>query len=680
MLNNKLPYIFYGGDYNPDQWPEEIWKEDMRLFKLAGINIVTLPVFSWAKLQPSEERYDFSWLDKIMDMLHANNIYVCLATSTAAQPAWMSKKYPEMLPVDFEGRKRKHGGRVNFCPNSSKYREMSSRLAQKLAERYKDHPSLAAWHIGNEYGEYCYCDTCEKEFRKWVKKRYKTIEEVNKRWNMSFWGHTLYDFDEITVPSALNEMWTNSNGRECTNFQGISLDYKRFMSESILECYLGEYNAIKKVTPDVPITTNLMGAFKPLDYFKWAEHMDIVSWDNYPRLTDPPYRIAMKHDLMRGLKGGKSFMLMEQTPSQQNWQSYNSLKRPGVMRLQSYQALAHGADTVMFFQLRRSAGACEKYHGALISHSGSENTRVFKECSKLGSELKKLGGQMLDSVFKSKAAIIFDWENWWAAELSSGPSIQLSYLKQIEKYYKAFYNMNITIDFVKPDGDLSNYDIVIAPLLYMVKDGAAHNIEDFVKNGGTFVTTFFSGIVNENDIVTLGGYPGELRELLGIWVEEIDALFPDMSNSIEISSSYKFPQKSYSCGMLCDILHLEGAESLAAYGKDFYKGSPVLTLNKYGQGKAYYIASDPEDDFIKDFIKIIAGDKNISSEFSSVPRVEITQRFKDDKKFVFILNYNDSDAEVVLRDKDYINLLSGESASHKIVVKPKDAVLLRTYI
>lgn len=680
MLNNKLPYIFYGGDYNPDQWPEETWKEDMRLFKLAGINIVTLPVFSWAKLQPSEDRYDFSWLDKIMDMLRENNIYVCLATSTAAQPAWMSKKYPDILPVDFEGRKRKHGGRVNFCPNSIKYREFSSRLAQKLAERYKDHPSLAAWHIGNEYGEYCYCDNCEEEFRKWVKNRYKTIEEVNKRWNMSFWGHTLYDFDEITVPSALNEMWTDSNGRECTNFQGISLDYKRFMSQSILECYLGEYDAIKKITPDVPITTNLMGAFKPLDYFKWAEHMDIVSWDNYPRLTDPPYRIAMKHDLMRGLKGGKSFMLMEQTPSQQNWQPYNSLKRPGVMRLQSYQAVAHGADTVMFFQLRRSVGACEKYHGALISHSGSENTRVFKECSKLGSELKHLGGQILDSVFKSRAAIIFDWENWWASELSSGPTIELSYLKQIEKYYKSFYDMNIAVDFVKADGDLSDYDIVAAPLLYMVKDGAAHNIESFVKNGGTFVTTFFSGIVNENDIVTLGGYPGELRELLGIWVEEIDALFPDMNNSMEISGSYKFPQESYSCGMLCDILHLEGAEALAAYGKDFYKGSPVLTVNKYGQGKAYYIASDPEDDFIKDFVKLIADEKSVSSEFSSNPGVEITQRFKDDKEFVFILNYNDTDAEVVLQNKEYINLLSGESVSHKIVVKPKDTAILRTYI
>ncbi|HYH02560.1 MAG TPA: beta-galactosidase, partial [Bacillota bacterium] len=391
MINPKLPAIFYGGDYNPDQWPEEIWQEDLRLFQKANINIVTLPVFSWAKLQPAEDTYCFEWLDRILDLISAHGLYVCLATSTAAQPAWMSKKYPEMLPVDIDGRRRTHGGRVNFCPNNPKYRELSVRLARKMAQRYQHHPALLVWHINNEYGTYCYCENCAAAFRQWLKSRYGTIEELNRRWNLSFWGHTIYDWDEITPPSHLNEMWLDNSGaepRERTCFQGISLDYNRFMSESSLACYLGEYRTIKEITPEIPITTNLMGTFKPLDYFRWSQHLDVVSWDNYPSAKDSPGAIALRHDLMRGLKNGQPFMLMEQTPSQQNWQPYNSLKRPGVMRLWSYQALAHGADTVMFFQLRRSFGACEKYHGAVIEHVGHENTRVFGECTQLGAELE----------------------------------------------------------------------------------------------------------------------------------------------------------------------------------------------------------------------------------------------------------------------------------------------------
>lgn len=254
---------------------------------------------------------------------------------------------------------------------------------------------------------------------------------------------------------------------------------------------------------------------------------------------------------------------------------------------------------------------------------------------------------MLDSTFRSKAAIIFDWDNWWAVELSSGPTADLKYMEQIEKYYKAFYDMNISVDFVKPEGDFSKYDIVVAPVLYMVKSGAAENIQKFVEKGGTFVTTFFSGIVNENDLVTLGGYPGELRKLLGIWAEEIDALFPDMKNSMIMNNTEGFKKKEYSCGMLCDILHLQGAEALAVYGKDFYAGKPVLTVNKYGMGKAYYIASDPEEAFVKDFIKYITEEKNIYSDFPEINGVEITQRFKENKEFTFILNYNDKD--VVLR-------------------------------
>ena len=676
MISKKTPFILYGGDYNPDQWSKETVIEDMKFFKLANINTVTLPVFSWALLQPNEDTYNFEWLDNILETLKENNIYVCMATSTAVQPNWMSKKYPEILPVDFEGRKRKFGGRVKFCPNSKKYREFSVNLATKFAKRYKNYPNIIAWHIGNEYDNYCYCEHCENKFKEWTKKKYKTIEAVNKAWNMNFWGHTLYSFDEIVAPSGLSEMWYGYD-KQCTNFQGIAIDYNRFMSDSILECYLGEYNAIKAITPNIEITTNLMGTFKPLDYFKWAKHMDVVSWDNYPGLNADPSDTSLRHDLMRSLKNGKPFMLMEQTPNQQNWQPYNSVKRPGVMRLWSYQAVAHGADTVMFFQMRQSIGACEKYHGAVISHAGHENTRTFRECSELGEELKALGDTIIDSKYNAKVAIIFDWDNWWAVEFSSGPSISLKYVEQIERYYKAFHNLNIAVDFVEPTGDLSKYSIVLAPVLYMLKEGTADNIKKFVSNGGTFITTYFSGYVNENDLVSLGGYPAELRDMLGLWVEEIDALPPDMNNSINLVYKLNPMKDNYTCNMVCDIINLEGAEALAVYGCDFYKDKPVFTYNKYGDGLAYYIGSNPEQAFLNDFALRLAKEDDLLLGIENKEGIEITQRYKDNYSLTFVLNHNNDEITLELDNKNYINILNNEYIKENLKLKPKDVAILQ---
>ncbi len=679
MTNPRFPVIYYGGDYNPDQWPEEIWREDIRLFKLAGINIVTLPVFGWAKLQPAEDSYQFDWLDKIMDLMAENGISVCLATATAAQPAWMSKQYPEMLPVDIEGRKRTHGARVNFCPNNPVYRELSVKLASKMAERYQNHPALAVWHIANEYGTYCYCDTCAGEFRNWLKSKYSGIEELNRHWNMSFWGHTVHDWDEIVPPSFLNEMGRDyycGYLREYTCFQGISLDYNRFMSDSSLACYLGESNMLKSITPDIPITTNLMGTFKPFDYFKWAKYLDVVSWDNYPSIKDSAGNIALRHDLMRGLKAGQPFMLMEQTPSQQNWQPYNSLKRPGVMRLWSYQAMAHGADTVMFFQLRRSCGACEKYHGAVIEHAGHENTRVFRECAQLGAELRELGDKLPDSRLKPQTGIIFDWENWWAVEFSSGPSRDLKYLEQVEKYYNALYQANIPMDLIPPDADFSKYKLIIAPVLYMIKPGVAGSLEKFVENGGTFLTTFFSGLVNENDLVYLGGYPGELRNLTGIWTEEIDALYPDMKNQIFFKRPFGKLRGRYECGLLCDLIHPEGAKVLAVYEKDFYAGRPVLTENQFGKGKAYYLATDPEPRLVQDLLRQLCVNQGIGAPLIVPAGVEVTRRFKDNSEYTFILNHNDFEVRINLKRNQYFELITKQKQQGILKLEAKDVMIL----
>ena len=660
--------MLYGGDYNPEQWDEAVWEEDMRMFRLAGIDCVTLNVFSWAALQSDEVTYHFERLDKIMELVRKNNLKVVMVTSTAAHPAWMAKKYPEVLRTEFNGMKRKFGSRHNSCPNSPVYQKYSVALARKLAERYGTYDNIVTWHISNEYGGECYCENCEKAFRVWLKEKYGSIEALNKAWNTSFWGHTFYDWDEIVVPNLQSEHFAQDR----TTFQGISLDYRRFNSDSILHNYLGEYEAVKAVTPHIPVTTNLMGFYKALDYQKWAGYMDVVSWDNYPDPTDPPALVAMRHDLMRGLKQGAPFMLMEQTPSVTNWQSYNLLKRPGDMRLISYQAVAHGADTVMFFQMRRSIGACEKFHGAVIDHVGTENTRVFREVSQLGEELKQLGDTTLDSRTPSKAAMLVDWDNWWALEYSAGPSCDLKYMDELANYYTALYDNNISVDIISAQDPLDDYKVVIAPVMYMTKPGADEKIRKFVSEGGTFVTTFLSGLVDEHDLVITGGYPGKLRDILGIWVEETDALPSYMKNS------FSWNEKSYDCGLICDIMHMENAQALACYDKDFYEGTPVLSKNEFGKGHAYYVATRAGQDFYADFLNKVLEEQGVEPVFKPCKGVEITLRRKEETNFLFFLNHNPQET-VLIAEKPGTDLLTGKEycPGDEIVLQTKGVVLFK---
>ncbi len=638
IADSRIQKILYGGDYNPEQWPEEVWEEDMRLLKLAHIDIITLNVFSWASLQSDDDVYHFEQLDKIMELAYSNGLKVCLATSTAAHPAWMARKHPDILRTEFNGMKRKFGGRHNSCPNSPTYHKYAKALAGKLAERYKKYDNIVAWHIANEFGGSCYCENCERAFRVWLKDKYKTIDEVNRVWDTAFWGHTFYDFDDIVLPNMLSEHFEPNR----TTFQGISLDYRRFNSESILNCFRLEYDTIHAITPDIPITTNLMGAYQELDYQMWAKYMDFISWDNYPAVGSPIAETALKHDLMRGLKQGMPFALMEQTPSVTNWHPYNALKRPGEMRLLSYQAVAHGADTVMFFQMRRSIGACEKYHGAVIDHVGHENTRVFREIAQLGAELEKIGSLTLGGRTSSKAAIVFDWDNWWATEYSAGPSIHLHYFDEIMNYYTAFYNLHIPVDIISVEDDLSQYSFVVAPILYMVKTGYDEKLRTFVKNGGRFLTTFFSGYVDEHDLVDIGGYPGRLRDILGIWVEEEDALPEGCENS------FTYNETAYPATLLCDLLHTETAESLCSYEKDFYAGMPVLTQNPFGKGCAYYVAVRSNADFYRNFIREICEEAGIKPIIDAPETVEVTTRCNDNGTFLFFLNHDSESHDIIL--------------------------------
>lgn len=665
----KADRIYYGGDYNPDQWDEATIAEDMRLFKKAGINLLTLPVFSWAKLEPDEGVYDFEWLDKIIDQIWANGIYVCLATPTTAQPAWLSTRYPEVLPVDIQGRKRTHGMRVFFCVNSLKYRERAAAIAEEFAKRYAHHPALAMWHVSNEYGTYCYCPTCQAKFRLWLRKRYGSVQELNNRWHTTFWGRILTSFEEVTLPTELNDDYRFN--------PAIQLDYMRFVTDSTAECFLNEYRVLKKYNPEIPIQTNMSGYIKKLDQSELTKNLDVVGWDNYPWPDDPPYFVAMKHDIMRGLKGGQSYVLTEQSPNQQNWQPYNRLKRPGEVRLLSYQAMAHGADTCLFFQMRQSIAGQEKFHGAIISHAGHENTRVFRECEVLGHELETIGDAFLTARTPAKVAILFDWNNWWALELASGPSKDMDYLKTISRYYHALYRKNISVDIINPSASFDNYELIVAPMLYMTKEGVAERLTEFVGKGNTLVTTVMSGLVDENDRCIFGEYPGKLKEVLGIWVEEVDALRPYESNRMLINGQMPLPKESYSCGFLCDLLHTRQAEALAYYESDFYAGMPCVTRNQYKNGTAYYIGTDPDDEFLADFFDQVTKDCKITPVYEAQENVEVTRRVNEKETTIFVLNHNQTPSWVDFGEDSLTNLVTKETKTGRCEIAGRDVWVLK---
>jgi beta-galactosidase len=671
-MRERLPHIAFGGDYNPEQWTPAfgdedaaIWREDMRLMRLANVNVATPGVFSWVALQPDEHTFTFEWLDRVLNLLADNGITACLATATAAQPAWLSAAYPDVLPVDEDGQRRRHGRRQNYCPTSPDFRRLAQGLVRRLADRYGAHPALLCWHVSNEYGPSCYCDRCAARFREWLQARYGTLEEVNRRWTTAFWSHTYTAWEQVSPPGSRGEQ----------SIQGLLLDYRRFMSDMNLECYRGEADILHTITPRVPVTTNLMGFYKSLDYFTWAPHLDVVSWDSYPERSEHPSVIALRHDLMRGVKGGQSWLLMEQTPSQVQWRAHNPLKRPQVMRLLSYQAVAHGSDAVMYFQWRASPGAAEKYHGAIVSHAGHEHTRVFGEVAQLGAELHRLGGALLGTRLPARVALVFSWPNWWNVEYRPGPSSALDYVAEMQRYYRPLWERNIAVDVVPPERDLSGYDLVIAPLLNMVSAEQGAALTRYVENGGTFLTTFFSGVVDENDRAWLGGYPGPLRRMLGLWVEEFDPLTPDMSNRVLVPEGVGLPARSYACDLWCDLVHLEGARALATYAEDFYAGRPAITEHRFGQGRALYVATRPDQALLAALVGRLLDDLGLPAPLDAPPGVEITRRAGAGRDYIFVLNYNQQAARVPL-PRPMRDLLTGQTHEQTLLLPPLDVAIL----
>jgi len=674
-------YFFHGGDYNPDQWLNypEILANDLILMKQANTNTFSVGIFAWSTLEPTEGDYHFEWLDKIMDNLHANGANVILATPSAARPAWLSEKYPEVLRTNERREKLLHGGRHNHCFSSPVYREKILAINKKLAERYANHPALLMWHVSNEYSGECHCELCQENFRKWLKVKYKNLDELNNSWWTSFWSHTITDWNQIESPSPIGE----------SGIHGLNLDWRRFVTDQTIDFFEAESAPLRKFAPSVPVTTNFMAdtydliPFQCLDYGKFSKHVDILSWDCYPAwhndwetTADLASKVGFINDFYRSLKQ-QPFLIMESTPSGVNWHEVNKTKRPDMHMLSSMQFIAHGADSNLYFQWRKSRGSSEKFHGAVIGHDGDTNNRVFQDVKEVGFVLDKIKN-IRGAQKTAKAAIIYDWENNWALNDVQGFSKKsIRYPQTLQEHYRYFWNHDIHVDVITSEYDFCDsrdsdkYEIIIAPMMYLIREETMFKLKKFVETGGKLVSTYLTGYVNESDLVYLGGFPQTLQDIFGIKPLETDTLYPNDKVLLSYDSQI-FSAKDY-----CTRIELNGATSLAVYESEFYKQTPAITVNKTGNGQAYFIGARSGGDLLERFYNNILKDLNLSDNIVTLnhPNVSIQSRQDKNHVYYFVMNFSEESNSVELKET-YNDIVSDETISGSLTLKPYEVRVL----
>jgi beta-galactosidase len=633
--------IAFGGDYNPEQWPESVWTEDVALMREAGVNLVSLGIFSWALLEPAEGEYDFSLLDKVIPLLHRNGIKVDLATATASPPPWFSTRYPHTLPVDIDGVRRSFGARQAYCPSAPEYRRAAAALAAQVAERFADHPAVVMWHINNEYGchnWHCFCDVSAAAFREWLRARYRTLGALNESWGTAFWSQRYSDWEQINPPRTVSYRSHANPGQQ--------LDWWRFSSEELLACFHAEADAVRAVATQ-PLTTNFMGFFKPLDYRRWAADQDLISNDHYLLAEDPgnEQHLAMCADLMRSLAKGEPWLLMEHSTSAVNWQPRNLAKAPGQMRRNSMQHVARGADGALFFQWRASRAGAEKFHSGLVPHAGRD-TKVWREVVELGANLRAIAEVAGSRVAQPHVALLFDWTSWWAAELDSHPSVDVDPLAETRRWHEALWSRNVAVDVVGSLDELAAYRVVIVAGQYLLDDAAAAALAAFVESGGTVVVTYFSGIVDEHDHIRLGGYPGALRDLLGVRVEEF---FPLAQRDSIALTRYGDGRIWSELGQVTD------ATAVATYVDGPVAGSPAVTCRKVGTGRAWYVGTQLSGAGLGQLVEQVLSEAAVEPVVAGLPRgVEAVRRVSDGTSYLFVINHTDEDVSVPVSGTDLI--------------------------
>ncbi|WP_129666510.1 beta-galactosidase [Phytoactinopolyspora endophytica] len=668
--------IAYGADYNPDQWPREVWDEDVRLMRAAGVNIVSLAIFSWARIQPTEQSWDFEWLDDVIDLLHANGIAVDLATATASPPPWLTRRYPEVLPVAHGGETLWPGARQHWRPTSPVFREHALRLVTAIAERYAQHPAIAAWHVNNELGchnAYDYSDDAARAFRDWLRGRYGNLDALNHAWGTAFWSQRYSEWDEILPPRVAT---SHSNPTQ-------QLDFKRFSSDALKDYLRAERDVLRRLTPNIPVTTNfmVMAQTKAMEYPSWAREIDFVSNDHYviPREQSSD-ELSFSANLTSNIAGGRPWFLMEHSTSAVNWQPVNLPKKPGEMIRDSLTHVAHGADAVCFFQWRQSAAGAEKYHSAMVPHAG-EDTDVFRSVTELGRTLEALA-PVVGSVRKTApVAILFDWDSWWASEQDSHPSTHLDYHQEALDWYSALLALGVRADVVPAGGDLAQYDVVVAPVLHVMPSALATQLARYVEDGGHLVTTYFSGIVDENDHVWLGGYPGALRDLLGVRVEEFAPLLPGESVTLDSGATGS---------LWSERLEVTDPQVkvLASYASGEHSGRAAVTRRSTGDGSATYVSTRLGADGVEPLLAELLASAGVSGDLplGTGRRVELVVRTDGTDEFWFLVNRTSEPVEVPGLTGDMLtgDVLTGRdtdagsvATDHTVTLVPRGVAVLR---
>jgi beta-galactosidase len=649
-LNRRLGGIAYGGDYNPEQWPEEVWREDVRLMREAGVNLVTVGVFSWSRIQPRPETYDWSLLDEVLDLLHGNGIAVDLATPTAAPPPWFTRLHPDARPVTAAGTRLAHGSRQAFCPSHPAYAEAADAVVTALATRYADHPAVVLWHVHNEWGNHnglCYCDTSAAAFRRWLRDRHTTLDALNEVWGTDFWGQRYGDWEEIDPP------------RDTTAFRnpGQDLDYRRFSSDALLARHRAEAALLRRIAPGTPLTTNHLGTLeKKVDAHAFAGECDLVSLDHYLPAADPDGHIdlALNADLARGMAAGRPWLLMEHSTSAVNWQPVNVAKRPGEMRRNSLTHLARGADGIMFFQWRQSRAGAEKWHSAMLPHGGTD-TRTWSEVRALGAELAALG-EVIGTRVRADVALLFDWHNWWALELEARPSGRMRYLDAVRDWYEALWTSNITCDVVPPGTDLAPYKAVVAPNLYLLADEHADDLTRYVHGGGHLAVGCFSGVVDSCDRVRLGGYPGALRDVLGLRVDEYLPLRPEETVRLsDGSQARQWAERVEPRG--CDpVLRFADAPDGGPA-----RGGPAATRHAHGEGTAWYTATRASVATLRGLIRDLGEEAGLRPAAAVPEGVEAVRRTGPQGSYLFLVNHTDHGVEAAVEGTALLDAAGGGS-------------------
>ena len=658
------PHFLHGADYNPDQWLAypEVLEQDPELMAQAHCNCMSVGIFSWALLEPVEGEYHFEQLDSFIENLGKKGVKTILATPSAARPRWMAEKYEEVRRVDRSGVREQYNTRHNHCYTSPVYRQKTAAIDRALAQRYGNNPNVILWHISNEFGGECHCDLCQNAFREWLKKKYDhDLDKLNHAWWSSFWSHQVTDWEQIHSP--------RDHGEPDIIMTGLYLDWRNFVTYQTTDFMKMEIDTVKSVCPNIPVTTNMMWTPQPIDYHYLAEHIDVVSWDAYPTWHEPDQircavDTAFNHNYFRSLKH-KPFLLMESTPSNTNWQAVSKLKRPGMHRLASLQAIAHGSDSVQYFQWRKGRGGSEKFHGAVIDHNGKGAGRVFEDVKQVGMSLEKLD-QICGTKTNARVAILYDHKNSWALSNASGfINADKKYVPTCLQHYKSFWKRGVDVDVISTGADLTGYDLVVLPMLYSLDQGQIDRIESYVAGGGTVVATYATGYVNETDLCYLGGFPGnQLKDVFGLTADEIDSLYETDKNAVQWDGN------TYDVVDYCELITPTTAEILGTYREDFYQGMPAVLKNRYKKGTAYYIACRDTGALSDQLYAQLL--KDLEIQIYDLPEgVTVTSR----EQYLFVQNFN-AHAVTVPMNGTYRNVENGQLYQDNIPLNPYDVAVL----